>query len=141
MYATLMLTDRIGVDDPISAIAAHGMGGVWGTLSTGFFTTPELATVGNPGLFYGGGFTQLGIQAVGIVAAGGFVFVASLVAFSILKTTIGLRVKPAHELNGLDISEHGVYGYAGQIIATDDRQNGNRLYAEGPREKTTENVS
>lgn len=141
MYATLMFTDRIGVDDPIGAIAAHGMGGVWGTLSTGFFTTPELATVGNPGLFYGGGFTQLGIQAVGIVAAGGFVFVASLAVFSILKTTIGLRVKPDHELNGLDISEHGVYGYAGQIIATDDRQNGNRLYAEGPREKTTENVS
>ncbi len=141
MYATLMFTDRIGVDDPIGAIAAHGMGGVWGTLSTGFFTTPELATVGNPGLFYGGGFTQLGIQAVGIVAAGGFVFVASLAVFSILKTTIGLRVKPDHELNGLDVSEHGVYGYAGQIIATDDRQNGNRLYAEGPREKTTENVS
>lgn len=130
MYATLIFTDRLGVDDPIGAIAAHGMGGIWGTLSLGFFTTPELATVGNPGLFYGGGFTQLGIQAVGVVASGGFVFVASLAVFSILKATIGLRVKPDHELNGLDISEHGVYGYAGQIIATDDRQNGNGLYAD-----------
>ena len=135
MYSTLMFTDRIGVDDPIGAIAAHGMGGVWGTLSCGLFTTPELATVGNSGLFYGGGFTQLGIQAVGVAAAGGFAFIASLAVFSILKATIGLRVKPDHELNGLDISEHGVYGYAGQIIATDDRQNGNGLYAAGPQER------
>jgi ammonium transporter, Amt family len=124
MYATLIFVDRIGVDDPLGAIAAHGMGGVWGTLSAGLFTTPALAAVGQPGLFYGGGFTQLGVQALGIVASGGFVFLTSYTVFALLKATIGLRVKPEEELNGLDISEHGVYGYSEQLVAT-DYQNGN----------------
>ena len=124
MYATLVFVDRIGVDDPLGAIAAHGMGGVWGTLSAGLFTTPALAAVGQPGLFYGGGFTQLGVQALGIVASGGFVFLTSYAVFALLKATIGLRVKPEEELNGLDISEHGVYGYSEQLVAT-DYQNGN----------------
>ena len=142
MYATLEFVDKIGVDDPLGAIAAHGMGGIWGTLSLGLFTTSDLASVGQPGLLYGGGFTQLGVQAVGVIAAGGFVFISSLAVFAILKATIGLRVKPEQELNGLDISEHGVYGYAGQIIATDDRQNGNGQFAEGPKEKApAEDVS
>lgn len=123
MYATLMFVDKIGVDDPLGAIAAHGMGGVWGTLSTGFFATPELAVVGQPGLFYGGGFTQLGVQALGIVSVFIFVFLSSLLVFGILKATIGLRVKPEFELDGLDLHEHGVYGYP-DLVAT-DYQNGN----------------
>lgn len=118
MYLVLMFVDRIGVDDPLGAIAAHGMGGVWGTLSCGLFTTPELAAVGQPGLFYGGGFTQLGVQALGIVACGGFVFLSSLLVFAILKATIGIRVSPEQELDGLDIHEHGVYGYP-DLVATD----------------------
>ena len=123
MYATLVYVDRIGVDDPLGAIAAHGMGGIWGTLSCGLFTTPALAAVGEPGLFYGGGLYQLGIQALGIVAAGGFVFLASLAVFATLKATIGIRVKPEQELDGLDIHEHGVFGYP-DLVAT-DYQNGN----------------
>ena len=126
MYAVLMYVDSIGVDDPLGAIAAHGMGGIWGTLSTGLFATPALVEatgVGRPGLFYGGGFAQLGVQALGIVACGGFVFLVSYGVFAALKATIGLRVKPEHELDGLDISEHGVYGYSEQLIAT-DYQNG-----------------
>src|ERR671917_1475652 len=62
MYLTLVLVDRIGVDDPLGAIAAHGMGGIWGTLSTGLFATPALVestAIGSPGLFYGGGFGPL----------------------------------------------------------------------------------
>ncbi|TCJ13685.1 ammonium transporter [Rubrobacter taiwanensis] len=128
MYASLVFFDSIGVDDPVGAIAAHGMGGIWGTLSCGLFTTPELAEsvgAGGPGLFYGGGFTQLGVQAVGILAAGGFVFLASLAVFAALKATIGIRVKPEQELNGLDISEHGVYGLAESLVATDHPTNGN----------------
>jgi Amt family ammonium transporter len=123
MYATLVYVDKIGVDDPLGAIAAHGMGGIWGTLSCGLFTTPALAAVGQPGLFYGGGLYQLGIQALGIVAAGGFVFLASLAVFATLKATIGIRVKPEQELDGLDIHEHGVFGYP-DLVAT-DYQNGN----------------
>ncbi|WP_240432438.1 ammonium transporter [Rubrobacter indicoceani] len=122
MYITLIFVDKIGVDDPLGAIAAHGMGGVWGTLSTGFFATPELATVGQPGLFYGGGFTQLGVQALGIISVFAFVFLSSLLVFAVLKATIGLRVKPEFELDGLDLHEHGVYGYP-DLVAT-DYQNG-----------------
>jgi Amt family ammonium transporter len=122
MYATLVYVDRIGVDDPLGAIAAHGMGGIWGTLSCGLFTTPALAAVGEPGLFYGGGLYQLAIQALGIVAAGGFVFLASIAVFATLKATIGIRVKPEQELDGLDIHEHGVFGYP-DLVAT-DYQNG-----------------
>jgi len=134
MYATLVYVDKIGVDDPLGAIAAHGMGGIWGTLSAGLFTTPELATIGQPGLFYGGGFTQLGVQALGIVASGGFVFLASLAVFATLKATIGLRVKPEQELDGLDIHEHGVYGYP-DLVAT-DYQNGNGHSIPDPVEST-----
>jgi ammonium transporter, Amt family len=138
MYLSLIFFDNIGVDDPVGAIAAHGMGGIWGTLSCGLFTTPALAAstgVGNPGLFYGGGFTQLGIQALGILACGGFVFLASLAVFAVLKATIGIRVKPDQELNGLDISEHGVYGLAESLVATDHPTNGNGVYGVREHEK------
>jgi Amt family ammonium transporter len=136
MYATLIFVDRVGVDDPLGAIAAHGMGGIWGTLSAGLFTTPELAAVGKPGLFYGGGFHQLEVQALGIVAAGGFVFVSSFVVFAILKATIGIRVKPDQELDGLDIHEHGVYGYP-DLVAT-DHQNGNGARSSDQLGRTVE---
>jgi Amt family ammonium transporter len=68
MYATLIVVDKIGVDDPLGAIAAHGMGGVWGTLSCGLFATPALAEsvgAGQGGFFYTGSLHQLGIQALG----------------------------------------------------------------------------
>jgi ammonium transporter, Amt family len=139
MYATLVIVDKIGVDDPLGAIAAHGMGGIWGTLSCGLFATPALVEAtgfGQPGLLYGGGFGQLGVQALGILTCGGFVFVTSYAVFALLKASIGLRVKPEEELNGLDISEHGVYGYSEQLIAT-DYQNGSRSLPDSPLEGRT----
>src|SRR5918911_1291131 len=139
MYTTLAYVDRIGVDDPLGAIAAHGMGGIWGTLSAGLFTTPELAAIGQPGLFYGGGLYQLGVQALGIVAAGGFVFTSSFMVFAILKATIGIRVKPDQELDGLDIHEHGVYGYP-DLVAT-DHQNGNGAAPPDSLERTIEGTA
>ncbi len=140
MYTVLIVVDKIGVDDPLGAIAAHGMGGIWGTLSTGLFATPELVEAtgfGRPGLFYGGGLAQLGVQALGILTCGGFVFLASYAVFALLKATIGLRVKPEDELNGLDISEHGVYGYSEQLVAT-DYQNGNGGGMPIPEGRTTQ---
>jgi Amt family ammonium transporter len=139
MYSVLIFVDKIGVDDPLGAIAAHGMGGIWGTLSCGLFATPALVEstgFGQPGLFYGGGFGQLGVQALGILTAGGFTFITSYAVFALLKATIGLRVKPEEELNGLDISEHGVYGYSEQLIAT-DYQNGNGNRVPDPAEEQT----
>jgi ammonium transporter, Amt family len=100
------------IDDPIFALSVHGAAGVWGTLSTGFFATPELATVGKPGLFYGGGFDQLGVQALGVLVSGAFAFIVSYLILLGMKTVMnGLRVTEEEENIGLDISEHGNYGY------------------------------
>ncbi|RYL93166.1 ammonium transporter [Sporolactobacillus sp. THM19-2] len=113
-YWTSIALEKKGLDDPIYAFSVHGISGVIGTLSTGLFAAPELvktAGVGRPGLFYGGGLTQLGVQALGVVAAFAFVAVASLIVLSIIKATVGLRVSAEAEKAGLDISEHGTYGY------------------------------
>src|SRR3712207_2476894 len=139
MYATLVYVDRIGVADPLGAIAAHGLGGIWGTLSAGLFTAPERAAIGQRGLVYGGGLYQLGVQALGIVACGGFVFLASLAVFAVLKATIGIRVKPDQELDGLDIHEHGVYGYP-DLVAT-DHQNGNGTRTPDPLGRAVEGTT
>jgi Amt family ammonium transporter len=107
------------LDDPVGALTAHGLCGVWGTLACGLFTLPSLAkfnAVGDPGLFYSGSFHQLGVQALGVVVVFSCVFVSSYVVFWAIKKTYGLRVTEAEEDAGLDISEHGMYGYPEQFI-------------------------
>lgn len=104
------------IDDPIFALSVHGTAGVWGTLSTGFFATPELATVGRAGLFYGGGLTQLGVQLIGVVSSGLFAFVVSFAILFVMKKLVGIRVTEEEEIMGLDMSEHGSYGYPEQFI-------------------------
>ena len=113
----VLAVDRWSIDDPVGAISVHGMAGIWGTLANGLFATPErvkLLAVGQPGLLYGGGFHQLLVQLGGVLASFAFVFVASLLVFYIIKVTIGLRVSPEEELEGLDMSEHGIFGYPEQ---------------------------
>ncbi len=107
------------LDDPVGALSAHGVAGVWGTLSCGLFTSHRLAKfngVGDPGLFEGGGFKQLGVQAIGVTLAFVTVFVLSYATFFAIKKTVGLRVEEHEEDAGLDISEHGMYGYPEQFI-------------------------
>jgi Amt family ammonium transporter len=107
------------IDDPVGALSAHGLAGIWGTLSCGIFTSPRLAElneVGDPGLWYSGSFHQLGAQALGVAVAFACVFVASYGIFWVIKKTIGLRVTAEEEDAGLDISEHGMYGYPEQFI-------------------------
>ncbi|OKL36517.1 ammonium transporter [Domibacillus mangrovi] len=112
VFYSARLIEKMGIDDPIFALSVHGIPGIWGTLSTGLFATPELATIGQPGLFYGGGFTQLGVQAMGIFVSGTFAFAASfIILFAIKKALGGLRVSEEEEIMGLDMSEHGSYGY------------------------------
>src|SRR6476659_5048401 len=109
-----VLVERVGIDDPVGALAAHGMAGVWGTLSLGFLAMPELAeklATGRGGLLYGGGFHQLGIQALGLVAVGAFTFTASFLVLGLMKVTVGIRTEPHVEGMGLDVSEHGMWGY------------------------------
>ncbi|QIZ06725.1 ammonium transporter [Priestia megaterium] len=112
VFYSIRFFEKKGIDDPIAALSVHGTAGVWGTLSTGFFATKELATVGKPGLFYGGGFHQLGVQALGVIASGAFALVASFILLAIIKKAMnGLRVTEEEEIMGLDMSEHGSYGY------------------------------
>jgi Amt family ammonium transporter len=110
----VLLVERIRIDDPIGAVAVHGMAGVWGTLATGIFAVPALAenlATGTGGLWYTGSFHQLGIQAVGLVAVGAFTFTASFGALWAMKALWGIRVDPEVETAGLDVSEHGMWGY------------------------------
>ncbi|WP_100400463.1 ammonium transporter [Bacillus sp. FJAT-44742] len=114
VFYSMKLMEKLGIDDPIFALSVHGIAGIWGTLSTGFFATPALAEMngGNAGLFYGGGLTQLGVQAISVLACGVFAFVASYILLLITRgLTGGLRVSEEEEIMGLDISEHGGYGY------------------------------
>lgn len=109
--------EKTRIDDPIYALSAHGTAGVWGTLSNGFFSTPELAEkagVGKAGLFYGGGLEQLGVQALSILACGAFAFAVSYAVLFVMKKTMGIRVTEEEEIIGLDLSEHGSYGYPEQ---------------------------
>ena len=102
------------LDDPVGALSAHGIAGVWGTLACGLFTSPRLAElngIGDGGLFYTGSFHQLGVQAVGVGAAFVSVFAASFAVFYAIKRVHGLRVAEQEERYGLDIVEHGMWGY------------------------------
>ena len=110
----VLLVERIGIDDPIGAVAAHGMAGVWGTLALGFVASPALAeklATGSGGLLYTGSFRQLGVQVLGLLAVGSFTFTASFAVLWTMKTTVGIRAEPEVEAAGLDVSEHGMWGY------------------------------
>ncbi|MDX6514626.1 MAG: ammonium transporter, Amt family [Gaiellaceae bacterium] len=106
--------EKIGIDDPIGAVAVHGMSGVWGTLACGLFAVPFLAknlATGTGGLVYSHNFTQLKTQAIGLVAVGAFTFSASYAGLWILNKIWGIRVDPQVESQGLDVHEHGMWGY------------------------------
>jgi Amt family ammonium transporter len=107
------------LDDPVGALSAHGLAGIWGTLACGLFTAPSLAKfngVGHGGLVYTGSFNQLGAQALGVLVAFATVFSLSFATFWVIKKTYGLRVTAEEEDAGLDITEHGMYGYPEQFI-------------------------
>jgi len=107
------------LDDPVGALTAHGICGVWGTLACGLFTAPALAAYnafGEGGLVYTGSFHQLLVQAEGVAIVFSGVLISSLAVFWVIKKTYGLRVTADEEDAGLDISEHGMYGYPEQFI-------------------------
>lgn len=111
--------DKIRVDDPVGALAVHLVNGVWGTLAVGLFAVPKYMD-GTAGLLYGGGFTLLGIQMVGIIAVGAFAFSGSALLWFVLKKTMGIRVSAEEEIGGLDVGEMGLEAYTGfQIFTTE----------------------
>ena len=120
---SVLAIDRV-LDDPVGALSAHGIAGVWGTLSCGLFASPRLVgspdVPGVPGLVYTGSFEQLGVQAAGIGLTFVFVFTVSYLTFGAIKAVFGLRVSEEEEREGLDIAEHGMYGYPEQFVASGD---------------------
>ncbi|HEX2087632.1 MAG TPA: ammonium transporter, partial [Solirubrobacteraceae bacterium] len=115
----VIMFERLRLDDPVGALSAHGLAGIWGTLACGLFTSERLAEtvgIGEAGLLAGGGLGQLGTQAAAVGLTFGAVFVLSSITFGLIRLTLGLRVTDEAEDAGLDISEHGMYGYPEQFI-------------------------
>jgi Amt family ammonium transporter len=110
VVGSCVVVDKIRIDDPVGAISVHGVCGLWGTLAVGLFAMEG-------GLFTGGGFSQLGVQALGVTAAFLWAFPVSMAVFLALKYTMGLRVSPEEEREGLDLTEHGVYAYPPAFVA------------------------
>lgn len=137
VFGVWLLDHKLHVDDPVGAVAVHLMNGVWGTLAVGLFATPTApafargfgdgVTFGanqimGVGLFYGGGFTLLGIQIIGVAAILAFTAVTITLSFLAIRATVGLRVSEQEEIVGLDVEEHGlVSAYAGfmPVIGSD----------------------
>jgi len=114
----VMFFDKIKIDDPVGATSVHLANGVFGTICVGLFSTPDrIGRSGNTGavagLFYGGGFKQLGVQLMGVGMVAVYVIIASFIFWSICKATVGMRVSAEEETQGLDIGEHGMECYSG----------------------------
>ncbi len=115
---SVLFWDKVKIDDPVGALSVHLVCGTFGVLAVGLFASPAIIkeyamdAACKPGLFYGGG-EQILSQLIGIGAVALFVFATSLAAWAILKATMGLRVSPAEEMEGLDIGEHGMEAYSG----------------------------
>ncbi|MDR0424772.1 MAG: ammonium transporter [Clostridiales Family XIII bacterium] len=96
-----VIDKRLRIDDPVGAIGVHGICGALGTLCVGLFSLEG-------GLFFGGGFGMLGVQALGVIAVAAWVALTMSITFALTKATIGLRVSREEEVEGLDIHEHGI---------------------------------
>jgi len=109
---SVIFFDRVKIDDPVGALSVHLMNGVFGTLAVGLFAQNGItgAETGN-GLFFGGGFTLLLHQLLGVLSVGVFVFVVTLIVWAMLAATMGIRVSREEELLGLDLGEHGQEAY------------------------------
>jgi Amt family ammonium transporter len=128
VYSVLFIEKYL--DDPVGALSAHGMAGIWGTLAVGIFGTERLVgDTASPGVWYGivdgniefgDTLGQLGAQAVGVAGTFALVFGLSFAAFYVIKQMLGLRVSEDQELAGLDISSHGMYGYPEQFIPQEE---------------------
>lgn len=108
IFGVWFLDNVIHVDDPVGAVAVHFLNGVWGGVAVGLFATTSAPGSTLNGLFYGGGFSLLGIQLIGIVAICAWTAITGYLLFIAIKATIGLRVSEHEEIVGLDIEEHGL---------------------------------
>lgn len=105
VYAINFIDEKLHVDDPVGAVAVHGISGAIGTVLVGIFSTQG-------GLLFGGGTSLLVVQVGGVVSVALWTFGLSYILFKTIDVTIGLRVTKKEEKNGLDIVEHGTESYA-----------------------------
>jgi len=126
VFGVWLLDYKLKVDDPVGAVAVHMMNGIWGTLATGLFATKTAPESTINGLFYGGGFKQLGLQCVGILSVAAWTAVTITITFLVIKATVGLRVSEEEELMGLDSKEHGLSSAYADFMPA-----GNMFYSAG----------
>ena len=113
VFSIEFIEKKLKIDDAIGAASAHGVAGAWGTLVIGLWGVDGATGLG---LFNGGGWNQLAIQAIGVAAYGAWAVVTSLIVLTILKKTIGLRVSEEDEKAGLDISEHDEEAFNSELL-------------------------
>jgi Amt family ammonium transporter len=117
VFGVWLLDYKLHIDDPVGAVAVHCLNGIWGTIAVGLFATDSAPESTINGLFYGGGFTQLGYQLTGFVAVAAWTAVTITIVFLLIKAIFGLRVSEEEEITGLDATEHGLASaYAGFSI-------------------------
>ena len=126
VFGVWLLDYKLKVDDPVGAVAVHMMNGIWGTFATGLFATKTAPGSEINGLFYGGGFKQLGLQCVGILSVAAWTAVTITIVFLVIKATVGLRVSEEEELMGLDVKEHGLSSAYADFMPA-----GNMFYSAG----------
>ncbi|MBR1873565.1 MAG: adenylate cyclase, partial [Eubacterium sp.] len=118
IFGVWLLDHKLHIDDPVGAVAVHMMNGIWGTIATGLFATTSAP--GNDsltGLFYGGGFKLLSTQLIGFVSVAAWAAICMVVVFALIKAIFGLRVSEEEEIEGLDLTEHGLASaYSGFAI-------------------------
>lgn len=110
------LDKKLHIDDPVGAVGVHLANGVWGTIAVGLFSR-GYDGVGK-GLFYGGGFKQLGIQLLGFVAVASWAVITMIIVFTLIKKTNGLRVTAEEEIKGLDSTEHNLPSAYADFVPT-----------------------
>ncbi len=109
-YAAINLKTKLGYDDSLDVVGVHGVGGTWGALATGLFASKLINSAGADGLFFGNP-GQLGTQAISVVVAWVYSFIVTWIILKIIDATMGLKVDPEDESEGLDLSQHGETGY------------------------------
>ena len=132
VFGVWLLDYKLRVDDPVGAVAVHMMNGIWGTLAVGLFATDTAPCYGLAdangeamlGLFYGGGFKLLGIQAIGMLATAAWTAITITITFFAIKKIMGLRVSEEEEITGLDATEHGLESAYAGFMTYGDRISG-----------------
>jgi Amt family ammonium transporter len=107
-FGVWLLDHVLHIDDPVGAVAVHGFNGLWGIIAVGLLATPDAPLSTCTGLFYGGGFSLLGSQLLGLLAIAAWTAVTITITFFIIKKTLGLRASAEEEIIGLDATEHNL---------------------------------